>query len=361
MTNVVCDDIGYSDQLTTVAGVVPVEVRWLGRRPGASATVYPEPMDQAARRRAVTRTARTLSVCAVVLVLAGCTTARHAAVQPPSTGPVAASPQVVSPASATPSARELSVTPAAHEAANDKEILRLRNAVALPADAKQIASTSVAALQAQPALCQVGPDTSHEAILWSTRRPAAAVLAGIRARPPAGVSELPVSSAGAAAAPSGTPTQSLEFAAPANRLSGPAVIVTVAGTSSGAVVRVDDWLPLPPALTSPYVPLDPQSATVVATQPDQSGHVRVLRRKTLAAPAARQMDALINKLVNDPSNQTSCSPNARTLTITVHPRSGAPIVLSDVCGQMTVSGQRAILLVESTVAWATAFHRLVGP
>lgn len=298
-------------------------------------------------------------MCAFVLVLAACTTAHRAAVMSSSTRPVPATPQVVSPAAALPSARGLS--PAAQEAANYKEILRLRNAVALPADAKQIASTSIATMKTQPALIPIGPDTSHEAILWSTHHQAAAVLAAIRAHPPAGVSELAVSSVATAAAPSGTPTQSLEFAAPANRLSGPAVIVTVAGTSSGAVVRVDDWVPLPPALTSPYVPLDPLSATAVATQPDQSGHVRVLRRKTLTAPAATKMDALINKLVNDPSNQTSCSPNARTLTITVHPRSGAPIVLSDVCGQMTVSGQRAILLVDSTVAWATAFHRLVGP
>ena len=298
-------------------------------------------------------------MCAVVLVLAGCTTAHHAAVTPPSTGPVPASPQVVTPAAAFQDARGLS--PAAQEAANYKEILRLRNAVALPADAKQVTSASIAALQTQPALIPVDPDTSHEAILWSTRHQAAAVLAAIHAHPPAGVSQLPVSPAAKAAVSSGTPAQSLEFAAPANRLSGPAVIVTVAGTSSGAVVRVDDWVPLPPALTSPYVPTDPLSATVVATQPDQSGHVRVLRRKTLEAPAATKMNALINKLVNDPTNQTSCSPNARTLTITVHPRSGAPIVLSDVCGQMTVSGQRAILLVDSTVAWATAFHRLVGP
>lgn len=233
-------------------------------------------------------------MCAVVLVLAGCTAAHHAAVTPPSTGPLPASPQVVTPAAAIASTRNLSVSPTAREAANEKEILRLRNAVVLPVDAKQIASTSVAALQAQPGLIPVGPDTSHEAILWSSHHSAASVLAGIGAHQPAGVSELPVASADAPAESSGTPTQSLEFATPANRLSGPAVIVTVAGTSSGAVVRVDDWVPLPPALRSPYVPVDPLSATVVATRPDQSGHVRLQRRQTLAAPAATKMDALIN-------------------------------------------------------------------
>ncbi len=84
-------------------------------------------------------------------------------------------------------------------------------------------------------------------------------------------------------------------------------------------------------------------------------------RRTLAAAAARQMGALINQLINDPNEATSCSPDARTLTITIHPRTGAPIVLSDTCGQMNVAGRRAVLLVDSTVAWATAFHRLVGP
>lgn len=44
-------------------------------------------------------------MCAVVLFLAGCTTAHHAAVTPPTTGPLRASPQVASPAAAIPSTR----------------------------------------------------------------------------------------------------------------------------------------------------------------------------------------------------------------------------------------------------------------